>query len=213
MSTAGVMQPTRPLADVDRTEGRIGPNAILQVFTVLEEKAGAGKRDAIARYAGLSRYLLKTPSSMVAENEVVQLHKAVRQALPTTQADDVLREAGSRTALYILEHRIPKIVKSVLKRMPARIAGRALLHAIARHAWTFAGSGTFRFEGGYPARIELADCPACFQVYGPGEECVYYTATMEGLFRALAHPNACVLEQLRPDSDGRTRHFRLVWQA
>lgn len=194
------------------SNGKIGPNAILQVFSALQDLGGDGQRDSIAKRAGLARYLVHAPSSMIDEGEVVRLHQAVRLALPKTDANHVLREAGTRTAHYILAHRIPKLAQSILKALPVDLASRALLYAIAKHAWTFAGSGAFAFKAYYPATITLTDCPACTRVYAPGEPCLYYSATMQGLFRALVHPNASIVEQMVPDSDGRVRSFRLNWR-
>jgi hypothetical protein len=72
-------------------------------------------------------------------------------------AAEVARSAGRRTADYLLAHRIPKPVQALLKALPARLAARVLLSAIARHAWTFAGSGVFSASTGARAR------PSCWR--------------------------------------------------
>lgn len=196
--------------------GKIGPNAILQVFAVLEEIGGPMQCNAVAGMAGLGQYLTAPPSTMVNEGEVVRLHRAIRACLPHEAATAALDRAGRRTADYILANRIPQAAQWMLRRLPAAWAGRLLLRAISQHAWTFAGSGSFSYLIGQPTVLQLADCPACLEVYGPQEPCTYYAATLEGLFAALVHPGARVRDQLTEqdpgtDSAGRTRCFTLDW--
>lgn len=199
-------------------EGKIGPNAILQVLTCLETTPGLGKDEAIriAHLAGLGHYLSRPPCTMVCENDVVALHQAVRRHLPEQVATAVLRQSGKQTARYILAHRIPKLAQWTLRALPAAPANGLLVRAIAKHAWTFAGSGTFTYQLGHPALIALANCPACERVYGADEQCTYYIATLEELFRTMVHRRARLSQEASAENDGDTsgrgRKFILSWR-
>lgn len=148
---------------------------------------------------------------MVSERDVVTLHKTVRTMMTKSQGDQCLWRAGERTVDYILANRIPKPLQVLLRLLPAKQASTLLLNAIAKNAWTFAGSGTFGFTTGKPATLTLTDCPACGEVYRPDERCLYYTATFQGLFQALAHPDARIEDDLSPSTNGRVRRFVLDW--
>ena len=191
--------------------GRIGPNAILQVVAAATEQMGPAVASELLVAAGLEHYGANPPGAMVDEREVVRLHRAVRASLPPADADHLLAEAGDRTAAYILAHRIPAPVRILLQLLPPPLAARLLLRAIARHAWTFAGSGRFGYIRGRTTTLVLADCPACYDVYPATTPCIYYTHTMQGLFRALVNPQAQVIDDARPLQGGRVRRFRLSW--
>ena len=120
---------------------RVGPNAVIQLRDVLHDFRlhGAALFDA----AGVGAWWLQPPSEMIPEQEAARLHQAVRRHLVPEQARAVLREAGLRTADYLLANRIPRPAQIVLRILPPRFAAALLLRAIAAHAWTFAGSGTF----------------------------------------------------------------------
>lgn len=175
---------------------RIGPNAITRLAEALREAVGEPATAAIFEQAGLARHLQRPPQEMVPETEVMRLHLQVRVALPRATAREVAREAGVRTARYLLTHRIPRLVQVVLRRLPPRLAARVLLVAIARHAWTFAGSGRFawRVPAHGPVELTLRDNPLCRGMRQLDPACDYYAATFETLFRALVHPRARVLE-------------------
>ncbi len=209
LQTYGRAEHVSPQASI----GRIGPNAVLQVFNVLDDLLGPIETKRLAKRAGLSHHVAAPPSAMVDERDVVALHQAVRASLSADQARNVLMQAGDRTAAYILANRIPKFAQSVLRALPARPACAILLRAIAKNAWTFAGSGRFNFQAGRPIILTLLDCPACLEVYRREEPCYYYTATFEGLFRSLVHPDAQITNQDSPRADGRARIFRLDWSS
>ncbi len=78
--------------------------------------------------------------------------------------------------------------------LPARLATRALLAAIRRHAWTFAGSGHVAAGAAQPVRIAIAGCPLCRGLQAGAPACGYFAATFERLFAALVHPLARVTE-------------------
>ncbi|MEO0384832.1 MAG: bacteriochlorophyll 4-vinyl reductase [Pseudomonadota bacterium] len=215
MDGTATWQPTTPIVGDCSSDhpGRIGPNAVLQVFNALEERQGAQEVTRLAKLAGLTHYREQAPATMVDERDVVALHRAVRSRMTVNEGDQVLWRAGERTADYILANRIPKAVQVLLRALPAKPASRLLLKAIAKNAWTFAGSGTFAFTAGKPATLTLADCPACTEVYRQDERCLYYAATLQGLFQALVHPRARIEDDLSPTTNGRVRRFVLDWPS
>lgn len=128
-----------------RPPARIGPNAVIQTGQALSALYGPGVARLVFEAAGLGHYTGALPTTMIDQHEPVALFAAIQATLPRAEADRVLGEAGRRTGYYILEHRIPPIARQILPKLPAWLSSRLLVSAIARHAWTFAGSG--RFEG------------------------------------------------------------------
>lgn len=149
-----------------RTPGLIGPNAILQLAPVLDRTVGPEVHAGILARAGLAE--LPDGSSMIPEDPVARVHRELRRSLPG-RAPAMAREAGRRTADYIMAYRIPGPAQALLKILPAPVAARLLSRAIARHAWTFAGSGQFQVCSPYCFEIrhnpmvrgEVADHPLC----------------------------------------------------
>ena len=182
------------LPRVPAQAGRIGPNAITRVAEVLRERLGEAAARRLFGRAGLLPYLTQPPQAMVDEAEVTRLRQVLREGLGPTQSRQVAREAGTRTALYLLAHRIPRPAQAVLKRLPPALAARALLSAIGGHSWTFAGSGSFKSQAGHPVVLSITHNPMCrgATLVEPG--CDFYAATFEHLFRVLVHPSATVVE-------------------
>jgi divinyl protochlorophyllide a 8-vinyl-reductase len=174
---------------VDEAGARIGPNAV----TRLAEALGAAA-PAVFAAAGLAHRLATPPGSMVPEAEVTALHRALRVGFAPETADRIAREAGRRTALYLLAHRIPRPLQALLRRLPAGLAARVLLRAIGRHAWTFAGSGTFRVLPGTPPRFAIEHGPIARAGAAAHPVCGYYAATFETLCAALVSRRARVEE-------------------
>lgn len=179
---------------MSQASARIGPNAVTRLAEALAAVRGADGARAVFDRAGLAHRLARPPDRMVEEAEVIALHAALRASLPAADAHAVARDAGDRTAAYLLAHRIPRAMRAVLPRLPARLAARVLLMAIGRHAWTFAGSGRFEALPGFPVRFAIAGGPLARGVVSAVPACAYYAATFEGLFRALVHPAARVVE-------------------
>jgi divinyl protochlorophyllide a 8-vinyl-reductase len=173
--------------------GRIGPNAITRLAESLDALFGRAETVAVFAQAGLAARLADPPERMVDEAEVIALHAALRERLPAA-APAIAADAGRRTADYLLAHRIPGAMRWVLPRLPARLAARILLFAIGRHAWTFAGSGSFAVRPGRELRFSIAKGALARGLRAGGPVCDYYAATFEGLFRALVHPAARVIE-------------------
>lgn len=181
ISWPGMPEPAAP--------GRIGPNAVLQLLPVLDA-AEPGLAARLLCEAGLDAP--PGDHGLMAEAPAAALHRAVRAR--RTDAPDLLRRAGQGTAAYILAHRIPPAARAVLRLLPAPLAAPLLARTIARHAWTFAGSGRFRSEGRGPLAFELADNPLIRGEAAAGPLCHWHAAVLTGLFAALVHRDARVTE-------------------
>jgi divinyl protochlorophyllide a 8-vinyl-reductase len=167
--------------------GLIGPNALTQLLPVLERAGGAALRDRLLARAGVVG--LPDMTGLIDEAPVARLHQAMRAEVPDL-APDLAWEAGVRTADYILAHRIPRPVQAVLKRSPAWIAGPVLSRAIARNAWTFAGSGRFEVERGWPAVFLIHDNPVVRGERAEACLCHWHAGVFERLFRVLVTDRA-----------------------
>lgn len=175
-----------PVPDARAVPTRIGPNAIIQVGSALRGRLGVDVARELFEAVSLGPLLHTPPTAMVDERDAARLFRELFQRLPNELATAVSRDAGRRTASYLLAYRIPAAVRLVLRLMPAYAAARLLLHAVAANAWTFAGSGTFQYRAGPPHRLEIADNPIAI----PG--CVWHVAVFTGLFRALVSPESRV---------------------
>lgn len=165
---------------------RIGPNAILQLVPVLEEAAGTEVTAHVLAMAGI--IALPDPAlGLIDEGPAARLHQAVRRELPDIAAQ-LSREAGLRTGSYILAHRIPMPVQTILKRLPARLSAPILARAIAKHAWTFCGSGRFRLVAHWPPVFEIADNPVVRGEHSDVPICDWHAAVFERLYTALCGP-------------------------
>jgi divinyl protochlorophyllide a 8-vinyl-reductase len=162
---------------------RIGPNAILQLVPVLEDAAGRDVTAHLLAMAGI--FDLPDPEAgLTDEVPAARLHQAMRLEIPD-MAPMLAREAGWRTGDYILAHRIPAPAQMMLRLLPARLAVPVLSNAVAKHAWTFCGSGRFRLVSTWPGVFEIADNPV---VRGERSEvplCHWHAAVFERLFSAL----------------------------
>lgn len=127
-------------------------------------------------------------AGMLPQGEVIRLHATLREALPA-QSPALLRAAGLGTADYILANRIPAPARRLIRALPRPLGARLLAGAIARHAWTFAGSGRFRIEGFHPLTLSIAANPLAL---APG--CDWHAAVFERLFATLVWPGATVRE-------------------
>lgn len=128
---------------------------------------------------------------MVPEADVARLHRTVRLDLPRL-ASAILAEAGARTADYILSHRIPKAAQLVLKRLPAPVSAALLSRAIARNAWTFAGSGRFRAETPWCFAIDAN--PLVRGEHGDRPLCHWHAAVFERLYGTLVASDVTAVE-------------------
>lgn len=190
---------------------RIGPNAIIQLVAAVRAALGGQAAADLLAAAGLSGYRTALPDSMVPEAEVIRLHRAAVARFGATGAASLAREAGRLTGDYLLAHRIPKAAQFVLKRLPAPLASRILLGAVAKHAWTFAGSGTFAVERAAPAVVTIADSPMCRGRRDGVPVCDFYTGTFERLYRVLVHPAALARETACTAAGDPICRFEITW--
>lgn len=175
--------------------GRIGPNAIIQ--TTLALRARVGDPRALALLQGATgRVLDAMPTDMVDEAEVNRLVHALRAELDPALFEAVLRDAGARTAAYLIAHRIPRAVQALMRMLPAPLALRVLLAGIMRHTWTFAGTArvTLARPRGEPLRLVMRHCPMCRDLACGAPVCHFYAATLETLLLRLVSPRASVVE-------------------
>jgi divinyl protochlorophyllide a 8-vinyl-reductase len=162
---------------------RIGPNAILQLVPVLEEAAGADMAKHLLAMAGV--FELPDPAAgLMDEAPAARLHQALRTEMPEV-APMLAREAGWRTGDYILAHRIPQKAQRLLKLMPARLSAPILARAVAKHAWTFCGSGGFSLVSQWPVIFEIADNPVVRGEEAETPLCHWHVAVFERLFSEL----------------------------
>lgn len=179
---------------MEQAGARIGPNAIIQVGETLSARHAGDLAQRIYARAGLLAWLHTPPSDMVEEQAVARLFDAVVAEAGDAPARDILREAGRRTGHYILTHRIPAVARAVLPRLPAALALRILLRAIRKHAWTFAGSGTFSYCLTGPPHMTISGNPLI-----PAVGCVWHAAVFETVFAALIGKPLQVREDSRRD--------------
>lgn len=171
-------------------QARIGPNAVLQLVPVLDRVVGRAARIRLMTGAGL--FEMPDGSVMIDEGPVARLHQNMRRDLPEL-APDMAAAAGRRTGDYILIHRIPRRAQALLHVLPAPLSARLLAQAIARHAWTFAGSGRFRVVSRAPLVFEIADNPLVRGEHAAAPVCHWHAAVFARLYsRLVASDYTCV---------------------
>ena len=173
---------------------RIGPNAIIQVMEALHAAIGGPATLVFFNAVGLGHYMEERPRKMVSERDVAILQIALREQFGVEMAKAISWDAGQRTGDYLLANRIPALAQTILRWMPAAFAARVLAGAIARHSWTFAGSGTFRAQPGTPFVFSIQRNPICSKIRADSPSCDFYAATFERIFRAIVHPMSRVVE-------------------
>jgi divinyl protochlorophyllide a 8-vinyl-reductase len=170
---------------------RIGPNAVTQLVAVLDRTQGRAVRDAVLARAGV---LPPAPDfGMIPETDAAAVHSALRRLLPD-DADALLRLAGLATGDYILTHRIPRAARVLIRALPAALGARLLTTAIVRHAWTFAGSGTFRVVSHRPLTFQVTGNPLIAGHFAAHPQCHWHAAVFERLFTRLVWRGATVTE-------------------
>ena len=121
-------------------------------------------------------------AGMMYEGPAARLHQTVRKTLGPA-APWLLAKAGTATGDYILAHRIPRAAQSVLRLLPPALSAPLLRAAIARHAWTFAGSGDFTAGPGLV--FSIARNPMVAGESSPVPLCHWHAAVFERLYRTL----------------------------
>lgn len=181
---------------------KIGPNSIIQTVEALKETCGLPRTHEILHRGGQAQWIDYPPSEMVSEQEFFDLIQVVIEQLGTDQARTILRQSGQRTAHYLLAHRIPGPFQRLVRILPRGIGLTALLLAIRKSAWTFVGSGQFRFVGGHQPRIIISNRQPDQHVHP--ELCSFYAGTFETLFQVLIDASTAVTE-VDCRGDGETR--------
>ncbi|MEM8555718.1 MAG: bacteriochlorophyll 4-vinyl reductase [Pseudomonadota bacterium] len=165
----------------------IGPNALLQLVPVLDRVGGRQLRQEIFASAGVFA-LPEADNGMIDETPVARVHQAVRRDLGDL-AVAVAWEAGKRTGDYIRVNRIPRGAQALLRMLPEHTASPMLARAIAKNAWTFVGSGTFRLVSTRPVVFEIVDNPVVRHEHSDHPLCHWHASVFERLFTKLVDPN------------------------
>lgn len=158
----------------------IGPNAVLQTMWAMERQLGTAAAREVLEVAGIAA--LPSGDAMIAEAEALRLHHALA-ALHPREAAAIALAAAEGTADYIIANRIPRIAAWLLRHLPAPLAARALMKAIAKHAWTFIGAGTFTVTG--PWRFAIDRGAAGDAAAPPQSLFLWYGAVFARLYSQL----------------------------
>lgn len=149
---------------------RIGPNSILQTVDVVQAHHGAAAACTVLAASGYAAWCNDPPTAMVPEEAFHALAATLVAQYGDSRAAALLIQAGEQTASYLLAHRIPRPFQAVLRRLPPVPALAALLAAVRFNAWTFVGSGDYRYTVRHPAAIVLtlrqATVPAVVHFFG-----------------------------------------------
>lgn len=181
--------------------GLIGPNAIIRTVEALRVRLGDAEAAEILNACALDAYAREMPQAMVPESQVTALYEALRERLDREEARAIARDAGRRTAAYVIANRIPNIAQGLWPALPRPLARRGLMLAIKANAWTFAGSARIRMRFSAPSSISLSGCPICRNARVKQPACEYYAATFEQLFRRLVNP-AFRVEEVACQAEG-----------
>ncbi|MCV2875621.1 bacteriochlorophyll 4-vinyl reductase [Rhodobacteraceae bacterium XHP0102] len=166
----------------------IGPNAILQLIPVLDRNLGEGARKSL--FSALDTPI-PSGDHMIPEQDAARVHQGLRANFPQ-QAAGLSAQAGRATADYIITHRIPAKAQILMGFLPANLAARALSVAIARNAWTFAGSGRFHVVS--PWEFQIQDNPVISGETSDHPLCHWHAAVFERLYRRLVCPDVICRE-------------------
>jgi len=172
-------------------EARIGPNSVLHLVPLLDERLGAAERQRLLKLCGLDD--LPSDEQLMDEGPAAELHQVVRRLHPKL-APALTREAGTRTGDHIIKNRVPVAAMRVLRALPPWLAGPLLASVIEKHAWTFAGSGAFRVRSRQPLIFELRDNPVVRGERAQTPICHWHAAVFERLFTDMVDPRLRCVE-------------------
>lgn len=154
------------------------------MLPVIERLGGQKRVSQMLARAGI--FQIPDGTGMIPEQDAARLHRQLRLEEPEL-APCLATEAGRLTADYILANRIPKPAQALLRILPARPSAKLLSTAIARHAWTFAGSGSFKVRT--PWSFEITNNPIVRNEHAAQCLCHWHAAVFAQLYRVLVHPN------------------------
>ncbi|TVP47651.1 MAG: bacteriochlorophyll 4-vinyl reductase [Gemmatimonadales bacterium] len=177
---------------------RIGPNALIQTARALEALYGVAEARRLLRLGGMQTLSDHDPRDMQDERDFFRLVTFLEGVLPRREVAAVLGDAGRRTGAYVLANRIPGAARLGLRMLPRSLRLRLTLSAMAEHAWTFAGSGTFAFETRPHPTLRLAHGIPARTIPDPAPLHAFYRGAFEVLLRGMVAPGT-VLEEGVPD--------------
>ncbi|MEM8796035.1 MAG: bacteriochlorophyll 4-vinyl reductase [Pseudomonadota bacterium] len=180
--------PAQTLGDAPR--GVVGPNAVIQLANALGEMRGADEARKFFVRAGFPSLFGNPPADMIDEDIPAALLRMLWDVFPAGEASEIARDAGRRTADYVIANRIPAIARTTMSVLPTGLSARMLLKAIHRNAWTFAGSGTVKVGARPQFLISIRNTPLTMP------DCAWHTAVFEKLFQRLVTPVATVRNTL-----------------
>lgn len=191
--------------------GRIGPNAVTRMAEALARREGALACRQVFASAGIIEHLDQPPVAMVDEANVARLHREVMLRFGPDAAADISWEAGRLTGDYLLSHRIPRLAQFALRHLPRFLSARILVAAVARHAWTFSGSGRFTFHFDRELHLQIEGSPVCRLLTTQEPACHYFAATFERVFAAMLGPGVRVMETHCEASGADSCRFKVSW--
>jgi divinyl protochlorophyllide a 8-vinyl-reductase len=172
---------------------RIGPNAIIQTVAALREEYAPDVLPGLLT-GDAAGYLSHLPHEMIPEGEFHELVRLLTARLGVERAGAILYRSGERTADYVRANRIPAPIRTLLGLLPAPISLRLLLPAIRKHAWTFAGSGIFRFDLGRTPSVSIASPSSQETAVIAPALCRYYCGAFTQMLRRLVSPRISLSE-------------------
>jgi divinyl protochlorophyllide a 8-vinyl-reductase len=164
---------------------RIGPDSVLQLVPLLEQRLGEQARNELLHGSGLSA--LPSGEGLMDEEPAARLHQSVRRLYPDSAAE-LTGLAGELTAAMIIERRMPLAALRVLRALPPWLSAPLLANTIAKHAWTFEGSGSFRIVSRDPVVFELHDNPVVRGERAARPVCHWHAAVFQRLFQDIVDP-------------------------
>lgn len=185
-------------------QGKVGPNAVIQIAAALREGGGDGLARQVFAAAGLEEALTSPPAQMVDQSAAARLHDVLRMTLPPQLARRIALDAGRRTADYLLANRIPRPAQWVMKGLPPRLAAPILLRAMASNASTYAGTGSVRVTAGRTCVLEIIDNPLA------QPDCPWHVAVFERLFQALVAQDATVTHRVGRTNGASVSRFEIT---
>ena len=167
----------------------VGPNAVTQLHAAMCAAGRYALMERVFAAAGHQEWLSSAPEAMIPEAAAADVHRQGWRLANPADAAHLAADAGRRTADYVMENRIPAPVRALLSVLPGMLSEPLLLSAIARHGWTFAGSGDVRILRGGDAALEIRPNPLA----GPFG-CVWHMAVFTAMWQRFVHPEAQVVE-------------------
>lgn len=179
--------------------GVIGPNAVIQIAEALRGGGHMRDLDKLFDHADCREWLKAPPAHMIDETRVAHLHHVVRMHYREPESSRLLDDAGTRTADYIIAHRVPALLRAILPLLPLGLAVRLLTQAILKHAWTFVGSGSvhaqIRESGkGWIVELTITANPLACHEHSGHAICAWHKGVFTRLYSKLVSSNTLAHE-------------------